>query len=172
LSGAERAVVIESIQEFQLDENAQRRRLLERTRTLDVDFVRALRLFIKEEQRHSALLGRFLKAQSSPCLYRHWIHAAFRRVRGWTGLGAHASAGDGRSARHPLLPLGEMRPDRRCCGDLRPNISGRNGTGHGTRHALMLSDGDHAAGLDGTQAGVPRRRIFATATLDAKPYRW
>jgi hypothetical protein len=86
LSGAERAVVIESIQQFQLGENAQGRRLLERAETLDAEFVQALRLFIKEEQRHSALLGRFLKTQGSPCLHRHWVHAAFRRVRGWAGL--------------------------------------------------------------------------------------
>jgi hypothetical protein len=86
LSGAERAVVIESIQQFQLGENAQGRRLLERAHTLDAEFVQALRLFIKEEQRHSDLLGRFLKAQGSPCLHRHWVHAAFRRVRGWAGL--------------------------------------------------------------------------------------
>ena len=86
LSGAERAVVIESIQQFQLGENAQGRRLLERAHTLDAEFVQALRLFIKEEQRHSDLLGRFLKSQGAPCLHRHWVHAAFRRVRGWAGL--------------------------------------------------------------------------------------
>ena len=38
----------------------------------------------------------------------------------------------------------------------------------GTRHASLLSDGDHAAGLDGTQAGVPRRRIFAPASCGGK----
>ncbi len=86
LSGAERAVVIESIQQFQLGENAQGRRLLQRAAPLDVEFVQALRLFIKEEQRHSDLLGRFLVMQGARCLRRHWIHAAFRRVRGLAGL--------------------------------------------------------------------------------------
>jgi hypothetical protein len=86
LSGAERTVVIESIQQFQLGENAQGRRLLQRAEALDAEYVQALRLFIKEEQRHSDLLGRFLVRQGAECLRRHWVHAAFRRVRGWAGL--------------------------------------------------------------------------------------
>ena len=86
LSGAERSVVIESIQQFQLGENAQGRRLLQRAEVLDADFVKALRLFIKEEQRHSDLLGRFLVMQGARCLRRHWVHTVFRRVRGLAGL--------------------------------------------------------------------------------------
>jgi hypothetical protein len=86
LSGAERAVVIQSIQQFQLGENAQGRRLLERAKAKDANYLQALRLFIKEEQRHSELLGRFLEQQGAPCLRRHWVHAAFRRLRGLAGL--------------------------------------------------------------------------------------
>jgi hypothetical protein len=86
LSGAERAVVIQSIQQFQLGENAQGRRLLERAKLADAEYVQALRLFIQEEQRHSRLLGRFLAIQGAPCLRRHWVHAVFRRLRGWAGL--------------------------------------------------------------------------------------
>ena len=86
LSGAERTVVIQSIQQFQLGENAQGRRLLERAEVLDGEYVQALRLFIEEEQRHSALLGRFLAIQGACCLRQHWVHAAFRRLRGWAGL--------------------------------------------------------------------------------------
>ena len=86
LSGAERAVVIESIQQFQLGENAQGRRLLQRAEAVDPGFVQALRLFIKEEQRHSDLLGRFLVTQGARCLGRHWVHGVFRRVRGLAGL--------------------------------------------------------------------------------------
>jgi 1,2-phenylacetyl-CoA epoxidase catalytic subunit len=86
LSGAERAVVIESIQQFQLGENAQGRRLLQRAESLNNEFVQALRLFINEEKRHSQFLGRFLEMQGERCLRRHWVHAAFRRVRGFAGL--------------------------------------------------------------------------------------
>jgi hypothetical protein len=86
LSGAERVAVIESIQQFQLGENAAGRRLLQRAESTDAEFAQALRLFIKEEQRHSELLGRFLSTQGAPCLQRHWVHAAFRWVRGLAGL--------------------------------------------------------------------------------------
>ncbi len=86
LSGAERVVVIQSIQQFQLGENAPGRRLLERAKTEDAEYLQALRLFIKEEQRHSELLGRFLEIQGAQCLRRHWVHAAFRRLRGLAGL--------------------------------------------------------------------------------------
>lgn len=86
LSGAERTVVIESIRQFQLGENAQGRRLLERAHALDVQYAGALRLFIQEEQRHSYLLARFLALEGEACLSRHWVHAAFRRLRGFAGL--------------------------------------------------------------------------------------
>jgi hypothetical protein len=86
LSGAERAVVIQSIQQFQLGENAQGRRLLERAKAADAEYLQALRLFIQEEQRHSDLLGRFLAMQGARCLRRHWVHGVFRRLRGWAGL--------------------------------------------------------------------------------------
>src|SRR5581483_300563 len=86
LSGAERVAVIESIQQFQLGENAQGRRLLRRAEALDAKLVPILRLFIQEEQRHSAMLGRFLVTQGASCLKRHWMHESFRRVRGSAGL--------------------------------------------------------------------------------------
>jgi hypothetical protein len=86
LSGAERVAVIESIQQFQLGENAQGRRLLQRAEATDAEYARVLRLFIQEEQRHSELLGKFLHTQGAACLRRHWVQAAFRRVRGFAGL--------------------------------------------------------------------------------------
>jgi len=86
LSGAERFVVIESIQQFQLGENAAGRRLLEKAETTDPEFAQTLRLFVAEEQRHSAMLGRFLATQGAACLRRHWVHGAFRWARGFAGL--------------------------------------------------------------------------------------
>ena len=86
LSGAERVAVIESIQQFQLGENAAGRRLLQRAETTDPEYAQALRLFVQEEQRHSALLARFLAMEGSRCLHRHWVHGAFRWARGLAGL--------------------------------------------------------------------------------------
>ncbi|HEX5228153.1 MAG TPA: ferritin-like domain-containing protein [Bryobacteraceae bacterium] len=86
LSGAERVAVIESIQQFQLGENAAGKRLLQRAEATDPEYAQALRLFVQEEQRHSALLARFLEMEGTRCLRRHWVHGAFRWVRGWAGL--------------------------------------------------------------------------------------
>jgi len=91
LTGAERAAALASLQQFQLGEGAQGRRLLERARAAlrqpeDVDYLEALGLFIREEQRHSRILGRFLAVEGVRCLGRHWVHGAFRAVRALAGL--------------------------------------------------------------------------------------
>jgi hypothetical protein len=91
LSAHERAVVESSIQQFQLGEGSQGRRLLKRGirsshRANDPYFPRALYLFIKEEQRHSAHLLRFMDQQGIPPVSKHWIDSVFRHLRGLAGL--------------------------------------------------------------------------------------
>jgi hypothetical protein len=86
LTGAERAIVLPSIQQFQLGENAQGRRLLQAARVLGSDYLQVLRLFVREEQRHSAILGDFLKLQGARCLRHHWVHGVFHMIRGLSGL--------------------------------------------------------------------------------------
>jgi hypothetical protein len=49
-------------------------------------FLPALRLFIAEEQEHSAILGRFLDHERIPRLTNHWIDGVFRRLRKLAGL--------------------------------------------------------------------------------------
>ncbi len=91
LSGAERLVVIASIQQFQLGESASGARMLERARQFsrasgDLGLLAALKLFLREEQRHSRILARFLEVENAPCLRKHWVHSAFRWIRGAAGL--------------------------------------------------------------------------------------
>jgi len=91
LSGAERLAVIPSIQQFQLGEGASGARMLERAQrfsraTGDLGLIAALKLFIREEQRHSAILARFLQMENAPCLQKHWVDSIFRRIRGVAGL--------------------------------------------------------------------------------------
>ena len=91
LSGAERLAVISSIQQFQLGEGASGVRMLERAQrfsrvTGDLGLIAALKLFLREEQRHSHILARFLQIESAPCLRKHWIDGAFRWIRGLAGL--------------------------------------------------------------------------------------
>jgi hypothetical protein len=91
LSGAERLAVISSIQQFQLGEGASGARMLERAQrfsraTGDLGLIAALKLFLREEQRHSQILARFLQVEGTPCLRKHWVHSAFRWIRGLAGL--------------------------------------------------------------------------------------
>jgi hypothetical protein len=87
LTAAER----HSIQQFQLGESAEGGRLLDRGRAHsraanDPHFAAALQLFIKEEQRHSAHLLRFMHAQGIPEISHHWVDSVFRRLRVLAGL--------------------------------------------------------------------------------------
>ena len=91
LTDAERHAIAASIAQFQLGEGAEGRRLQERGRqyaTLvgDTHFSQALALFVREEQRHSADLGRFMDAQRLPRLSTHWVDSIFRRLRLLAGL--------------------------------------------------------------------------------------
>ncbi len=46
----------------------------------------AMRHFVREEQRHSEVLGRFLDRESIPRLQHHWVDQIFRRVRNLAGF--------------------------------------------------------------------------------------
>lgn len=83
--------LIPSLQQFQLGENAGGLHFLTLARrhakaTGDADFPEAIALFIAEEQRHSAMLGRYLRALGAPLLGEHWIHSIFRSMRHWFNL--------------------------------------------------------------------------------------
>jgi hypothetical protein len=91
LSPAERHSVAHSIQQFQLGEGAEGRRLQDRGRAYsravsDPHFSEALSLFVKEEQRHSAHLRRFMRGQGIPEISSHWVDSVFRRLRVLAGL--------------------------------------------------------------------------------------
>ncbi len=91
LTSAERKAVLASIQQFQLGESGDGRRLLQQAEIFaeisgSPEYVDALRLFVREEQRHSRILGRFLDIHGCPRLGRHWVQGAFRRIRGLAGF--------------------------------------------------------------------------------------
>jgi 1,2-phenylacetyl-CoA epoxidase catalytic subunit len=91
LTSRERRAIQRSIQQFQLGEGSSGKRLLKRglaqaRATRDPDFLRALYLFVKEEQRHSSYLLRFMQAQKMPTLRHQWVDSVFRVLRGLAGL--------------------------------------------------------------------------------------
>jgi hypothetical protein len=86
LSCEESRCIQSSIQQFQLGEGSSGRRLLKRGQDYanasgDPDFVAALSLFVKEEQRHSAYLLRFMQREGIPAACTHWVDTVFRRLR-------------------------------------------------------------------------------------------
>jgi len=90
-SPAQIVTVATSIQEFQLGEQSEGRHLIRvaeeyARRSGDRAYVRALRLFIREEQGHAALLGRFMDQTGIPRIRHNWVDAVFRRLRRLAGL--------------------------------------------------------------------------------------
>lgn len=80
-----------AVQQFQLGEGSEGRQLKKRARVFadrsgDDLFMVALQLFIREEQRHSGQLRRFMLRQQIPTLSHHWVDHAFRRLRVLSGL--------------------------------------------------------------------------------------
>lgn len=91
LSAQEIASITKSMQQFQLGEGSDGKRLLERgkkfaDRVNDPLFVEALSLFIREEQQHSRYLAAFMQSQGIPRVTHHWVDSVFRKLRGLAGL--------------------------------------------------------------------------------------
>jgi hypothetical protein len=90
LTAAEKEAVAASLQDFQLGESSEGKHLLGRARVYadnhDPDYLEALQLFIREEQRHARDLGTFLKLASIPLLERTRLDSIFRWLRRLAGL--------------------------------------------------------------------------------------
>jgi hypothetical protein len=90
LTAEELAVVAGSLPSWQLGESSEGLRLLaaahaHAARTGDAEYVAAIQLFIGEEQRHGADLGRFLDLARVPRKAWDRGDAVFRRLRGLLG---------------------------------------------------------------------------------------
>jgi hypothetical protein len=84
-------VIAESVQVFQIGESSEGRHLLDRAqlyalRENDPEYVEAVRLFIREEQRHGRDLGRFLTLANIPLLKKAFSDNVFRWLRHRAGL--------------------------------------------------------------------------------------
>jgi 4-hydroxy-3-methylbut-2-en-1-yl diphosphate reductase len=91
LSAGERQAVLRSIQIFQLGESGGGSRLLQAAQRYcarhgDRLYLKALRLFVGEEQRHAEWLARFLEREGTALISRQWTNGVFRRFRNWLGL--------------------------------------------------------------------------------------
>ena len=90
LSPEERELLGPSLQQFQLGEGSDGLGLLRRAGQFATmhnvpELGEAMVLFVREEQRHSAVLGLFLNQELIPQLNNHWVDRAFRTVRNLAG---------------------------------------------------------------------------------------
>ena len=86
ISPLEATRITRSIQQFQLGESSEGKHLQELARrfatsTGEHDYLPALQLFIKEEQRHSQFLARFMAAQQLPLSRTNPVDSIFRFLR-------------------------------------------------------------------------------------------
>ena len=91
LSPDERRLIASSIATFQLGEQAEGRSLLRAGQRFAharriPGLVRIIELFIREEQRHSALLRAFMEEHNIPLKGTDWTDRVFRRIRQLAGL--------------------------------------------------------------------------------------
>jgi hypothetical protein len=86
ISEKEVAVILPGIQAWQLGETSDGSHLIRASvayakRIGDADYVNAVRLFIKEEQKHGNNLGRYLDAIKRPRIKNNWGDFLFRKIR-------------------------------------------------------------------------------------------
>ncbi len=91
LTPEERETIAESLQIFQIGESSEGRHLLNRAqeyaqRANDPEYVAAVKLFIREEQRHGRDLGCFLTLAGVPHLKKAFTDSVFRWLRHRAGL--------------------------------------------------------------------------------------
>ena len=79
-------LILPSLQAWQLGETSDGKNLLAAStryaaHTGDPDYVEAVQLFIKEEQKHGGNLGRYLDTIHEPRIQKDWGDSLFRKVR-------------------------------------------------------------------------------------------
>jgi rubrerythrin len=84
---AARRPLVASVRRFQLGESGDGRQLIRNAeRAGDPEYVRAIGLFVAEEQQHAALLLRLLGHLGGTPMSRHWSDSIFVRLRRLLGL--------------------------------------------------------------------------------------
>jgi hypothetical protein len=86
LKAEERKAILNSLKAWQLGETSDGRHLMAATRKYaarinDPEYVQAVYLFIKEEQKHGANLGRYVDAIGEQRARKDWGDTLFRKIR-------------------------------------------------------------------------------------------
>jgi hypothetical protein len=86
ISATEVSQIVHSLQAWQLGETSDGAHLIHAAtlyaeKISDPDYVQAVRLFIREEQKHGNNLGKYLDAIHQPRISRNWGDTLFRKIR-------------------------------------------------------------------------------------------
>jgi hypothetical protein len=87
LTDEEQRIITPSLQQFQEGENSEGKHLYQFARSLnDPEYLSSIRLFIKEEQTHARVLGKFMDKHGIVKAKGHWVDGVFRQLRKLFGL--------------------------------------------------------------------------------------
>lgn len=87
LTDSEKKAITRSIQQFQRGEYSEGKHLYAFAKKFpDPQYLEAIRLFIREEQDHALVLGKFMDKHQLPRIQNHWVDAVFRFLRAAAGL--------------------------------------------------------------------------------------
>lgn len=87
LNETEKESILKSLQAWQLGETSEGKNLIDAAtkhalQLQDPDYISAIRLFIKEEQKHGNNLGRYLDLIKEERIKKDWGDSMFRKIRG------------------------------------------------------------------------------------------
>lgn len=87
LTDVEKNLIKTSLQQFQKGENSEGKHLFAYAKTFpDPIYLECIRLFIREEQNHAKVLGKYMDIHSIPRIKSHWVDQVFRKLRIISGL--------------------------------------------------------------------------------------
>jgi hypothetical protein len=87
LTAREKEIITSSIQQFQRGEHSEGKHFMQFAKSLnDQSYLDAVKIFIKEEQDHAAVLGQFMEIQGINKLKSDWLDNSFRWLRKLAGL--------------------------------------------------------------------------------------
>src|SRR5258707_11570327 len=87
LAGEEKEVITSSVQQFQRGEYSEGKHFLQFAKRMkDESYIETVKIFIKEEQDHAAILGKFMDIHAIKKLGSDWVDNTFRWLRKLAGL--------------------------------------------------------------------------------------
>lgn len=82
ITDQERDIIRSSIRQFQKGENSEGKNLIKYAKDFgNPIYLETIKLFIKEEQRHALVLGKFMALNGIEKLKKHWVDDIFRKLR-------------------------------------------------------------------------------------------